>query len=127
MIVQFLKFLLIGGLNTIIGLSVIVGAMYFLGVNPIAANFLGYLLGVVVSFALNGKLTFRQDSLSRNMFARFVGIYLFAYLVNVGAVSIFLPFNKYLAQVAGMFAYTVVGFAGCRLFVFRQPAPPPVV
>ena len=122
MTLQFLKFLLVGALNTMIGLAAITGSMYFFGVNPIVANFGGYILGVIVSFTLNGKLTFRQDSLSGEMFARFVGIYLLAYLVNLGAVEVSLSFNKYLAQLAGMFVYTAVGFAGCRLFVFRQPA-----
>lgn len=122
MILQFLKFVSVGVLNTLIGLAVIVGMMYFLDAGPIAANLGGYLVGGVVSFALNGRFTFRQELLSRGMFFRFVAIYLLAYLANLAALRMSLVFNKYLAQIAGMLVYTVVGFVGCRLFVYRQPA-----
>lgn len=120
MIGQFIKFVLVGALNTLIGLGVITGAMYFFDVDPIIANAAGYLIGGVVSFVLNGKLTFRQKALSRGMLARFIIVYLVAYLANLAALWVALPYNKYGAQIVGIAIYTLVGFFGCRLFVFAR-------
>jgi putative flippase GtrA len=120
MIPQFFKFVAIGAINTVVGLSVICAAIYFFSINPIVANAVGYLVGIGLSFILNAKMTFRQESLSRHMFVRFVVICLIAYIVNVAAVWVGLAEGKYAAQVIGMALYTLVSFFGSRLFVFSR-------
>lgn len=120
MIPQLFKFLAIGAINTLVGLAVIAAAMYFFSINPIAANAIGYLVGIAVSFTLNGKLTFRQNSLSGSMFARFVAVCLAAYMANVAAVWVWLGHDKYMAQIIGMVVYLLVSFSGSRMLVFRS-------
>lgn len=120
MISQFFKFLAIGVTNTLVGLTVIAAAMYLFNTNPIVANAVGYLVGVAASFALNGRLTFRQNSLSGRMFARFVAVCIISYIANVAAVWLWLDHDKYTAQVIGMAVYLLVNFSGSRMFVFRQ-------
>jgi putative flippase GtrA len=115
---QFLKFVFFGGVNTIVGLSVIFMAIHLLAAGPLAANAAGYLAGFLLSFVLNGWVTFNRDSLPLPMFGRFVAVYLAAYLANVAAMWLSLPYGKYLAQITGMAVYTFIGFFGCRLFVF---------
>ena len=123
MMMQFLKYGLIGALNSGIGFGIIVAAMYFFDADPLVANLGGYLVGGSVSFVLNGRVTFGQDSLSSGMFVRFAAVTLLAYLANLAAVWVCLPYNRYLAQLLGMAVYVVVGFLGCRLFAFRAPVP----
>ncbi len=117
---QFLKFIFFGLLNTAVGLSVIFLAIHLLAADPLTANAVGYSAGLLMSFILNGRVTFHRDALPMSMFGRFVGVCLAAYLGNAAAMWLSLPYGKYLAQVAGMAVYTLIGFFGCRLFVFRS-------
>jgi len=120
MIPQFLKFAAIGAINTLVGLAVIAAAMYFFDLNPIAANAMGYIVGIAVSFALNGKLTFRQPALSARMFTRFVVVSVIAYVVNLAVVWVWLDRDKYAAQVLGAAVYVLISFFGSRMLVFRS-------
>ncbi|MDA8050845.1 MAG: GtrA family protein [Rhodospirillales bacterium] len=119
MIGQFAKFVFFGAVNTLVGLSVIFLALRFLDAGALPANAAGYLAGFMVSFVLNGRITFGQESLSASMFGRFAAVYAIAYLANVVTLWLALSSGKYLAEAAGVAAYTLIGFLGCRLFVFR--------
>lgn len=117
---QFATFLVVGAANTLAGLAVIFGCLRFLDLPPLAANAAGYAVGLVVSFLLNGRFTFQRAPMSAATFVRFVLVIGVAYLANAAAVLALSPANRYLAQVAGMAIYTILSFAGCRLFVFRR-------
>jgi putative flippase GtrA len=119
LISQFMKFGVVGLLNTAVGLGLITGTMYFLKLNPFLANAIGYSVGIVLSFVLNGRLTFSHRSLTNDMFVRFLVVCLVAYLANVVTVSLTLGYNKYAAQIFGMIVYTAVNFIGCRTFAFE--------
>ena len=120
MIPQFFKFAAIGAINTLVGLAVIAAAMYFFGINPIVANAMGYIVGIGVSFALNGKLTFHQATLSARIFARFVAVSVIAYVANLAVVWVWLDRDKYAAQVLGAAVYVLISFFGSRVLVFRS-------
>ena len=122
MIPQFFKFLAIGAINSLVGLAIIAAAMYFFDMDPMVANAVGYLVGFIVSFTLNGKLTFRQDALSMSMFARFAVVSVVAYMANIAALWIWLGHDKYVAQLFGMIVYLLVSFSGSRMFAFRRCA-----
>jgi putative flippase GtrA len=119
LISQFLKFGVVGLLNTAVGLGLITGLMYFLKFNPFAANAIGYSVGIVMSFVLNGRVTFGHRSLSNDMFVRFLIVCLVAYIANLATVGLTLGYNAYAAQIFGMVVYTVVNFIGCRAFAFE--------
>ncbi len=119
LISQFLKFGAIGVLNTVVGLGLTTSGMYFLKLDPFLANAIGYSVGIVLSFVLNGRVTFGQRSLSNDMFIRFLMVCLVAYLANIMTVGLTLGYNKYAAQIFGMIAYTAVNFIGCRAFAFE--------
>ena len=53
-----LRFALTGVVNTCVGLMFIFAAKYFLEFGDIAANALGYGVGLIVSFVLNALWTF---------------------------------------------------------------------
>lgn len=119
---QFMKFGAIGLLNTAVGLGLITGMMYFLKLNPFLANAIGYSVGILMSFTLNGRVTFGQQSLSNEMFIRFLAVCLVAYLANIAVVGLTLGYNKYAAQIFGNIVYTIVNFIGCRVFAFQSPS-----
>lgn len=120
---QFATFLAVGAANTLAGLAVIFGCLHFFDLSPLAANAVGYAVGLAMSFVLNGRFTFRRAPMSAAIFGRFLLVIGAAYAANAAAVLVLSPANRYLAQVAGMAIYTVLSFAGCRLFVFRHAEP----
>lgn len=119
LISQFMKFGAVGLLNTGVGLGIITGLMYFLKLNPFLANAIGYSVGIVLSFVLNGRVTFGHHSLSSDMFIRFLAVCAVAYIANLAMVGLTLGYNAYAAQIFGMIVYTVVNFFGCRAFAFE--------
>ena len=115
------RFLTVGVVNTLFGLSVIFGLMFFLELNPAASNLVGYACGFVLGYFLNKSWSFASYDTKNKGFLRYVTVMLIAYLSNVGLVYfgiIFLGTNSYGAQIAGMFVYTSVSFLGCKRFVF---------
>jgi putative flippase GtrA len=120
---ELLKFLLVGLLNTGVGLPSIWGAMYFLRFDEVGANFFGYSIGLIFSFALNRSWPFRPgESVSRS-FPRWLVAAMLAYLVNLGIVytaSHLANIDPYLAQPLGIGAYTAVMFLAGRFYVFRE-------
>lgn len=58
---QFIKYLLVGGMNTLVTLAVIVLCKSVLGINPLVANAAGYVAGVVNSFIWNRAWVFKAD------------------------------------------------------------------
>lgn len=58
---QFAKYLAVGVINTLVTLAVIVVCKSLLGINPLVANALGYIAGVINSFVWNKAWVFRAD------------------------------------------------------------------
>jgi putative flippase GtrA len=52
-------------------------------------------------------------------------VILAAYLANIATVyaALDLAINSYIAQIAGIVPYTVIGYLGTALFVFRNTCP----
>jgi polyisoprenyl-phosphate glycosyltransferase len=118
-----IKYLLVGVANTAIGLSVIYSAMYFLRLDVVPANLLGYGVGIVSSFILNKHWTFASNDHVVSSFLRFLLVLAVAYAANLGTVLVAVShfdFNPYIAQALGVLPYTAIGFLGSRFFAFRS-------
>jgi putative flippase GtrA len=123
---QLLRFSTVGAINTVVGLLSIWAAMYFLRLEPVAANLLGYTVGLLLSFVLNRAWTFAdQGSLPRTML-RWLALAGVSYLGNLLVVLVasrVAGVDPYLAQPLGIAAYTIMMFSGSRALVFREPRP----
>ncbi|WP_233806418.1 GtrA family protein [Paraburkholderia sp. HP33-1] len=117
---QFIKYLLVGGLNTAIS-AVIIFIAQAAGANPVVANITGYAIGVALSFALNSRFTFRTAA-TRHTAIRFLIVVLISYLANLATmVSVLhLTHAPYLAQLCGIPVYVMVGFLGNRYWAMRE-------
>jgi len=118
------RFVAVGAINTLVGLSCIYLSLYAFGLGNISANAVGYTVGIVVSFVLNKKWTFSHAGRSIPAFTRFLGVIAVAYATNLGTVLVAaegLGWNHYIAQALGIIPYTVVGYIGSRFFAFRAP------
>jgi putative flippase GtrA len=117
---QLLRFLVVGVLNTAVGLACIYAAMQVF--NYRLANALGYTVGCGIGFLLNRSWTFRHEGAWWGSLARWLGVVAAAYSLNlltVVALHEGLGVNAYVAQLGGVFVYTASSFLGGRHFVFR--------
>lgn len=118
---QFLRFLVIGGINTLFGF-----VLYSLGILaglPVwLALLLGNIGGTIFSFFTTGRFVFRR--FSWNLFPKFTLCYFVVYFVNLGslaAVSGWLD-DKILAQAVLALPMAALSYFILRTLVF-PPAP----
>lgn len=121
-VTKLVKFLSVGALNTILGLSTIYFLMYFWGAGPFISNVVGYIFGIVVGYHLNRAWTFRSPQLKKGLFSNYALVAAGSYFVNLSVVflSISLSVDPYLAQLMGIASYTVLAYLGNTYFVFRN-------
>lgn len=116
---EILRYLSVGVLNTLVGLTTIWGLM-LLGTPPIPANVCGYTIGLVVSFYLNRKWTFRVSS-NWGMVVRYILVFAVAYALNLlvlyAGIALF-DSQGYFAQLPAMVAYSVSFYLLSKFFVF---------
>jgi putative flippase GtrA len=118
------RYLLVGCVNTIVGLGVIFACMSLMGMSNVRSNAVGYAVGVGVSFMLNKGWTFAHDGPMVPAFLRFAAVLCIAYAANLLAVIVLVDqfgLNRFVAQAAGTVPYTTVGYLGSRFFAFRRP------
>jgi len=120
---QFIKYLLVGGLNTAVSAAIIF-IVQAAGARPVVANIAGYAFGVGLSFALNSKFTFRTEA-TRHTAMRFLVVVLISYLANLATMLSVLHVTHapYAAQLCGIPVYVVVGFIGNKYWAMRERDP----
>lgn len=118
------RFVVVGLLNTAVGLGVIYGCKFFLEFGNVLANVVGYACGITVSFLLNSSWTFEYRGPKLAAAARFLVVFLISYLVNLATVLGLIHLggvNSYLAQALGMPVYTVCFYLLSQTYAFRPP------
>lgn len=117
------RFLAVGVLNTLVGLGVIYLCKWLLGMGDVAANVIGYVVGLVNSFAWNRRWTFNHSGAVLPAVLRFLLVFVTAYLLNLATVMTAIHgfgINSYVAHAIGILPYTAFFYLGSRWFVFRR-------
>lgn len=111
-----IRYLLVGVVNTIVGFGLIFILMY-LGINPYISNVIGYCVGVIVSFILNSKITFKAKA----RFYKFFITMAIAWIIQFCILNICILYgvNEYISQVVAGVIYIVVGFLLSKIVVFK--------
>jgi putative flippase GtrA len=130
--IRFVRFILVGIVNTIFGYSLYV-LLIFLGFRYNLAILIATILGVLFNFKTTGILVF--NSRRNYLILRYCGAYAIIYFLNVVSVWLLLKAgsNPYLAQALVTPAIAVSSYAIQRNLVFRAdngdkaPAKPNVV
>lgn len=117
---QFLRFLLVGGLNTIVGYGLFALFTWMGMPYPVAIG-LATVLGVLFNYQSTGRLVFSGPG--RGRLWRFFAVYGVVYVMNVAAVAALLQagINVYLANALAIPPLVVASFLLQRTFVFREP------
>jgi len=126
----FIKFLLVGCINTVIGLSSIFIFLHVFHFRYWLSTFLGNSIGAICSYLLNRHFTFRSEAPVMSSLFRFVIVILSCYFLSykIGLMvgeKVFANFDflrKYdqdIAVLIGAGLYTITNYFGQKLFVFQ--------
>lgn len=125
---QFLRFCMIGGLNTAIQYVVFLVLFRVFGFYMVASSAVGYLAGILNSYLLNRRFTFQvANRWSPAEFLRFFLINLVAMGVNLGLLKVLVARFSVLPEIAQVVAIggsLVVNFAGNKWWTFQSTATP---
>jgi putative flippase GtrA len=119
---QFIKFNLVGLLNTAIDFAVF-ALLTWLGVYYIMAQCISYGVGMLNSYTLNKYWTFAQKGrLEPKQAIRFTVLNLGSLLLSLGLLALLkdhLELKVLIAKLLTTLATTLVNFVGSKLWVFR--------
>lgn len=127
---SFIRFIIVGIVNTIVGLSCMYLFLHAVGLSYWIATFLGNSLGACVSYFLNRNFTFRSQNSVTKSAILFVLVILCCYFISYdlgkNVVAWVLKSNAIfneklttdLAVLVGTGLYTVLNYFGQKLFVF---------
>jgi putative flippase GtrA len=129
---SFVRFLAVGILNTLIGLSVSYILFNAAGVDYWIATFGGNTVGAVVSYFLNRRFTFRSTVSVGSSWWKFAAVIIVCYFASYGLAlwlsdalnwlmpDISLRFQHNVAILLGTGLYTIMNYFGHKYFTFRR-------
>lgn len=115
------KFVIVGLLNSLFGYTVII-ISYHITNNYYISNAIGYLLGLLLSFNLNSKITFKKKNKTNSNFHKFVMAFFISYSFNVIILSACIEinlFDLYISQAVALVSYTLILFLISKYYVFK--------
>ncbi|MCL2616567.1 MAG: GtrA family protein [Defluviitaleaceae bacterium] len=123
---QFIKFSLVGVVNTVVFYAVYLVVLW-LGFSFIVAATAGTVVGIVNSYVLNKLFTFRNNKKAHGKALgekiKFVAVYVVQYFVNIAVISVFVNIFGVSAELAGLPAIGVavlVSYFGHKYWTFRE-------
>jgi len=123
LIIQFIKFNIIGIINTIIT-YLIFSFLFFLTKNYFVSLAADYIFGIVFSFYMNKNITFKvAGSASVKMFFRMIFSYAFVFVLNLVILKVLIDIlfiNGYLSQMIAQVFLMFAGFVVQKVYVFSH-------
>lgn len=131
---QFIRYVMVGVMNTLVTLVVIFLCKSIIGVNPWVSNAIGYVAGVINSFFWNKHWVFRSGGDMRGEMIRFMVGFGVCYAIQfavtwclnyfIGSLEwdvVVMTVSGYgVATIAGMVMYTLANFAFNRIVTFKN-------
>lgn len=116
---EFLRYLVVGSFNTLLGFALILTFQSIFYLNPYTSNALSFLCCHLISFKIHKNYTFKTRS-SPDALWKFSSVILLSWLVNILALSLLLSLGAdgYISQGFAMICYVITSFTLHRLFTF---------
>jgi putative flippase GtrA len=117
---RMVRFLIVGGVNTLFGVGVYCLLIY-LGLGRTSALTLGTILGVLFNFKTSGTFVFRNTD-NRLLF-KFVACYVVVYVANLAllwALHLFTPINDYYAGMMAIPLTAIISYFIQRNYVYKK-------
>jgi putative flippase GtrA len=118
----FIRYLIIGFINTLIGYSVYIVLISVDIVTPQIANGICYIVAIIFAFILNKVFLFSYARMSISTIKRFLLAFILSFIIN--QIVLFVLHNIYLlsaeiAQIFSMATYTVIFYKLNKYYVYR--------
>ena len=126
--ITFIKFIIVGMINTLVGTGVMFGCYNLMGCSYWFSSIANYVVGSVVSYFLNKHFTFRNTEKGWKPVLRFIinisVCYIIAYGLARPLVRTLLTGQSTVVQdngamLVGMCLFVVLNYLGQRFFAFR--------
>jgi putative flippase GtrA len=116
---KFIKFLIVGGINTLFG-YLMFALFIFLGFHFTLAAFLATIAGIIFNFNTTGKLVFNNRD--NRLILKFVAVYAIIYLINILFLKVFDIYhvNMLIAGAVLILPMAMIAFALNKHFVFNR-------
>ena len=114
---RFIRYLLVGAVNTSINYGVY-AALLYVGFGFRVASLLSLILGVCISFATQGAVVFRNVTMMA--FVKFVAAWACLYFLNIGVIALLLRFSmdEYLAGALALLPTVLTSYFVLKHLVF---------
>ena len=118
---QFIRFLFVGGINTLFGYSVF-AILIFFGFHYQFAILLGTILGVLFNFKTIGAFVFGHKGFNLIVLLKFVFVYSLGYILNTSGVRVLLGYidNTYYAGLIVIIPVSIVLYFLNKKLVFSK-------
>ena len=119
---QGIRFLFVGGLNTIVGYGAY-ALLVYIGINYLIANTLSTIIGVAHSYLWNRYFTFKSKNKALKEITKFVSVYIVSYLIGMCTLFIFkdkLNISPYIAGLLNLVITTLISYFGHKYISFRD-------
>jgi putative flippase GtrA len=116
---RFIKFLFVGGLNTVFGYGMY-ALFTYLGFHYSLASLFSTIIGVLFNFITVGQLVFHNKN--KRLLIKFAGVYVVIYLLNLLGLRVLhvLHFNLYLAGALLVLPLALLSYGMNKKIVFKE-------
>jgi len=119
---QPIRFLFVGGLNTLVGYG-IYALLIYIGVNYLVANTISTIIGIAHSYLWNRFFTFKSKNKALKEITKFISVYAVSYLIGMCTLFIFkdkLNISAYIAGLINLVITTLISYFGHKYISFRD-------
>lgn len=123
LIIQFFRFALVGVIGTSAHYIVLIVLVSGLKVHPVIGSTAGFIVGLVINYALNKAFTFSSSRAHKEAFWRFATVAIIGIIINSTAMAMLtmvLDIHYLLAQVMATILALSWNFLGSRYWVFNE-------
>lgn len=117
---KFIRFLLVGALNTLFGYG-LWALLLYIGLHYTVASAISTVAGILFNFKTTGCLVFENKN--NRLLLKFLMVYGLIYLLNIALLYGFelLNINLYLAGLTVLLPLAFLSYMLMRCFVFKEP------
>ena len=119
---QEIRFLFVGGLNTLVGYGIYALLLCF-HINYLIANTISTLIGIGHSYLWNRFFTFKSKEKASKELLKFVSVYVVSYILGTISLFIFksiLNISPYIAGLLNLIITTLISYFGHKNFSFKK-------
>jgi len=122
MLKQFVSFTAVGAVGTAAHYSALVVLVQFMHVGPVPASGVGFVLGALVNYILNYRLTFRSTKLHRESMPKFFLVAIVGLVLNTAIMALLTEIFRLhylLSQILATGSVLVWNFTANRYWTFK--------